>query len=239
VTNWLSHLGDPASVGLIGAALAAVALVRGRPRVALAVLVLLAATSVSSQVLKALLAYPRYDGVVEGISVDPAAFPSGHATAAMSLALAGVLVAPRRARPLAAFVGCSLALGVSYSVLSHGSHFPSDIVGGFLLATWWTLVLVAALSTASERWPERSGRTQAGAMARTAVDRGTTVGLAAGAAAIVAAVVLAGAVVLLTRLPDALDFASRHTGFVAVAGAVAAAAAVLLACLTALLGNRG
>ena len=49
-------------MALIGGALALVALARGRPRVALFVLALLAATSVSSQVLKAVLAYPRYDG---------------------------------------------------------------------------------------------------------------------------------------------------------------------------------
>jgi hypothetical protein len=46
-------------------------------------------------------------------------------------------------------------------------------------------------------------------------------------------------VVALTRLPDALDFAGRHTGFVAVAMAVAAVAAVLLAGLTAVLRSRG
>ena len=80
-------------------------LARGRPRLAAGVIALVAATSISSQLLKLLLAYPRFSGTVGGAHVDPAAFPSGHSTAAMSVALAGVLVAPPRARPLAAVLG--------------------------------------------------------------------------------------------------------------------------------------
>ena len=41
----------------------------------LAVIALLGATSISSQLLKALLAYPRYDGVVDGAHVDPGRLP--------------------------------------------------------------------------------------------------------------------------------------------------------------------
>src|SRR4051812_28706225 len=48
----VAALGDPVSVALIAAALAGVALLRGRPRIAVAVLVLIGATSVSSQLLK-------------------------------------------------------------------------------------------------------------------------------------------------------------------------------------------
>src|SRR5438128_11211192 len=43
-TQRIAQFGDPAEVGLIGLALAAVALARGRPRIAVAVIFLLAAT---------------------------------------------------------------------------------------------------------------------------------------------------------------------------------------------------
>ncbi len=159
--NWIAHLGDPATVGLMALLLAGVGLARGRPRLAVGVIALLAATSISSQLLKLLLAYPRFSGTVGGAHVDPAAFPSGHSTAAMSVALAGVLVAPSRARPFAAVLGMGLALSVGLCVVVLGWHFPSDVLGGFLLAGGWTLAIAAALRYAAERWPERAGRTEA------------------------------------------------------------------------------
>ena len=113
LTERLAQLGDPEAVGLLGLALAAIALARGRPRHAAAVICLLAVTSVSSQLLKALIDYPRHEALLAVAEVKAAALPSGHATAAMTLALCGVLVAPARLRPLAALAGAIFALAVS------------------------------------------------------------------------------------------------------------------------------
>jgi membrane-associated phospholipid phosphatase len=233
VSGGVVRLGNALEVGVMAAALAGVALARGRPRVALAVLVLLAATSLSSQVLKAVLAYPRHEA-----EVAPAAFPSGHATAAMSLALAGVLVAPRRLRPLAAFLGLGFALAVSFSAISQGWHFPSDVAGGFLLAGGWALVIVAALQAAGARWPERSGRARARAAMAGAVDRGLAYGLTGAALAIVVLGLVAVTLLVTTRLSDLVGYADRHTAFVLVAGAVAVLATALLAGLAVALQRR-
>ena len=157
----LAHFGDPGAVILIGALLAGIAALRGRPRVAAAIVLLIGITSVSSQALKAVLAYPRYEGTIGGAHVAPEAFPSGHSTAAMAIALCLVLAAPARLRPLAALVGAGFALGVAFSVIALGWHFPSDAVGGFLLASGWALVLMAGLAYLDERYPARSGRTRA------------------------------------------------------------------------------
>src|SRR4051812_10502776 len=62
----LVDLGDPGPVILMTAALSAVAAARGRLRQALAIPVLIGVTSVSSQVLKSLLEYPRGDALVFG-----------------------------------------------------------------------------------------------------------------------------------------------------------------------------
>ena len=43
-----------------------------------------------------------------------------------------------------------------------GWHFPSDVIGGFLLATGWALVLLAGLRALDARYPERAGRSRAG-----------------------------------------------------------------------------
>ncbi len=231
----IAALGNPAQVGLMAVALAVLALARGRPRIALAIIVLLGATSISSQVLKTVLAYPRFDGLVNGAHVDPAAFPSGHATAAMSIALAGVLAAPSRARPLAALLGSALALGVGFSVIALGWHFPSDVVGGFLLASAWTLVIASVLQAASERFPERSGRTRATRALRAAVDGAATLGLVALTIALLLLVAMAGVLVLTSRPDDLVEFAGDHTSVVAVGLAIALAATALLAGVTAAL----
>src|SRR5215203_2837316 len=84
-TARVARLGDPAQVVLLTGVFAGLAIARGRPRVALVIVALIAATSVSSQLLKELLAHPR-EAPFLGYVVGPEAFPSGHATAAMSLA---------------------------------------------------------------------------------------------------------------------------------------------------------
>jgi membrane-associated phospholipid phosphatase len=230
LTERISALGDPLPVALAGIALASVALIRGRPRVALAVVLLVGATSISSQLLKAALAYPRAVG--EAV-VGPEAFPSGHSTAAMTLALCGVLVAPARLRPLAAAVGMGFALAMAFASLSLGWHFPSDVVGGYLLAAGWTFVLMAALLAGERRRPERPGRFAIAA--RSVVDRLAAVGLLAALLAGAAALVLASIAVLSNRSDDVSDFARDHTAAVVVAPAIVSAAALLVAAITALL----
>ena len=206
-------------MGLIGGGLALLAVARGRPRVGLFVIALLAATSVSSQVLKAVLAYPRYEGTIDGAHISPAAFPSGHATAAMSLAIALVVVMPRRLRPAAAAVGVGLALAVSFSIVSEGWHFPSDVVGGYLLATGWAL--------GASRGPALGERALSGAhlahRASPTPAAGSSRGLrrwawrrssSGGTVAIGGALVVA----LVMRPADLTAYAQEHTAFLAVAG---------------------
>ncbi len=130
----------------------AVAVLRGRPRSALAVVAIILGANVTTELLKHVLAEPS-------LPFMPApSWPSGHSTAVMSLALASVLAAPTRLRPVAAALGASLAIAVGYSVIATGMHYPSDVVGGFLVAATWTLTAVAGL-LAAERWrPSSSPR---------------------------------------------------------------------------------
>lgn len=236
VTGQLVRLGNPMEVALIALGLAAVATLRGRPRVGLGILLLIAATSVSSQLLKALLAHSPAGPPGSPLSWAEETFPSGHATAAMSLALAGVLAAPRRARPAAAALGSLLALGVGVSVVARGWHFPSDVLGGYLLATVWALVLAALLYEADRRHPA-AGRLTVSHVALVS-DRIAAQGLSA-AAFLGAAGALLLAVVTLGADPAAVaEFARDHTTALVVAAGVAAAALALPAALATLVPAR-
>ncbi len=227
VPDFMGHFGDPGAVILLGAVLAALAALRGRPRVAAVIVLLVGISSVSSQLLKAVLAYPRFEGAIGNAHVAPEAFPSGHSTAAMAIAIALVIATPGRLRPLAAMVGAGFALGVAFSVIALGWHFPSDAVGGFLLASGWALVLLAGLAVLDERFPARAGRIRAAASVRKATEGLTAVGLVALAAAGVLALA-AIALVALAQPGGLMGVAERHTGLVVVAPSVALAAVALL-----------
>ena len=69
----------------MGGAIVLLALLRGRPRLAVAAGVVLLGANLTTQVLKE--TFDRPD-LVLGWAAEPGAFPSGHATVAMSLAMA-------------------------------------------------------------------------------------------------------------------------------------------------------
>lgn len=238
VSSTVVMLGDPVPVLLGAALLAAVALVRKRPRSALFALGLIAATSVSSQALKALFAYPRAEGRIDGAAITDAAFPSGHATAVMSLVIAFVVVAPARLRGPVAAVGGGVVVAVSYSLAAGGAHFPSDILGGYLLATGVALVLLAVLRAAEARFPEHSGRAATQQVARRTADRLAALGLGAilAAAGLLLSALVAAALVF--RLPEIVDYAQAHTAFAVVASVLALSALALLSGLALVIGRR-
>jgi membrane-associated phospholipid phosphatase len=149
-----AHLADPVPYALIGFALAAVAAARGRARIAVAIPLVLMATGATSQALKQLMAHSRFEEWLGASQIPAAAWPSGHATAAMTLALCGIIAAPAALRPLAAFAGGAFAIAVSYAILILGWHFPSDVLGGYLVAATWICLAVAALSWLEGRRPQ-------------------------------------------------------------------------------------
>jgi hypothetical protein len=103
----IAHLVDPLPYALAGAILVAVALARRRGWRALAVVTVLLGTGGSTQVLKDLVADPRSQGWLDIHQFGPtvAEWPSGHSTAAMTLALCAVLVAPPALRAATAVAG--------------------------------------------------------------------------------------------------------------------------------------
>ncbi len=94
------------------------------------------------------------------------AFPSGHATSAMSIALAAVLVAPARARVVVASVAAAYVIAVATSLLVISWHFPSDVLGGLLLSSGFFFLAVAAVREgAAAPRGRRGSESGAGALA--------------------------------------------------------------------------
>lgn len=137
-----------------------VALRRGLPRHALAVALVVVLAPLSAEMLKPLLAHSH--DRVGSLHITAASWPSGHSTAITVLVWCAVLVAPPGRRRLVATLGIGLAGAVGLSLLILAWHMPSDVVGGYLLATLWAALALAALRAFERRGPtagsERDGR---------------------------------------------------------------------------------
>jgi membrane-associated phospholipid phosphatase len=151
VSRRLIHLLDPLLMIFWGLALVMFAVARRRGREALAVGIVFVAAPLCADFLKPLLAHGHDSAGV--VQIGDASWPSGHATAAMTLVLCAALVAPRRLRPLVAIAGGAFALAVGCALLIRAWHMPSDVLGGYLLAGLWMSLAVAWLRALERRRP--------------------------------------------------------------------------------------
>src|SRR3954447_15094121 len=215
------------TMALLGTAL----VVRG-PRRAATVTVLLAGANLPCAVLKPNL-FPARD--TENWTSVPhlpvPSFPSGHATASMSLALAAVLVAPRAYRPLVSALGViyTVAVGLALPILIW--HYPSDVAGGYLLAGAWSLIALAAERAAAERWPEPG--TLRGA-ARRAIAPPSPATFAVIGALLAGTALIVG----IPRADAIVTFAHAHTTVVLVAASLVACAMAVLGGVVAIANRR-
>lgn len=215
--NDIAHSANPKPYAIAAVVLALIALARGRGRVAVAIPLLFVLTGLTTETLKHLLASPRFDEWLgPHWQISAASWPSGHSTAAMTMALCAVLAAPPRLRPTVAVLGSAYALAVAYSILTLGWHFPSDVFGGYLVAATYILLAIAAINASELRWPSRRGVEGASRPGD---------GVPAAVVALAGGAVVGGAA--LAKLPTLLDYAASHTTFVAGALAIAALAAVI------------
>jgi membrane-associated phospholipid phosphatase len=205
-----------------------VALVRRRPRVAAMIAVVLLCANETTQLLKPLLAGPR--DPVQWVALGTASWPSGHATAAMSLALCSVIAAPPRRRPAVAAAMAAFAIAVSYSFLELAWHYPSDVLGGFLVAGTWTLLGVAGLSILQAR-SERTAA-EAGRPRRASFSVGEALA-PVGVMAAVATVVIG--LIVVAHPHEVIAYARDHEAFVLGASTIGALGMLLASGLTLML----
>jgi membrane-associated phospholipid phosphatase len=147
---------DPVPYAVVGLLCIGVAVVRRRYVRAAAVAVVLVGTGVTTQALKHLVQTQRYTGWLGFNQIEGLTWPSGHGTAAMTIALCAVMVAAPAWRAPVALLGCAFAVGLAYATLALTWHYPSDLFGGFLVAGLWVasaLVVVARFDTAEAEPP--------------------------------------------------------------------------------------
>jgi membrane-associated phospholipid phosphatase len=213
--DWIAEafvwLCDPGHYVVLAVVPVLIALVRGRKRLAATALVVLLGANGTAELLKPLTAGPRDHVFVPGVMLTNATWPSGHTTAAMSLALTMIMCVPARLRPAVSGLMALFVVGVVYSLLALGAHYPSDIVGGFEVAGTWTLLALGALWTYEAHHPALATRLS-GAGARVSV-----LGSLLPPIATLLALTAAGVAVVARRPHAALGFAGSHAAFVTAA----------------------
>jgi membrane-associated phospholipid phosphatase len=213
IAQFTAQLCSPIPFLCFSAALLLIASVRRRRRLALASGAILLGANMTTELLKLILAHPRAASLLGGIApVGSASWPSGHATAAMALALSLILVVPARFRPLAAGLGALFAVAVSYSFLTLGWHYPSDVFGGFLVAGTWASLAIAALSSRSDEPARQADEVDRGSVRRA---------LTPPAAVAIGALGLAG-LVAIARPHAVVTYVQAHTAFAVGAASIGA-----------------
>ena len=216
----VAELASPAICLVLGALMTSVALLRGRRRDAVAVPIVLLGSALTTQLLKPLLAHPNGAAPLGVHGIPAATWPSGHATAAMALALCAVLVAPERLRLLSAALGAGFASAVGLSLLILARHLPSDVIGGYIVAALWVSLTLTARQQANRRWPVREAprpRGLRGGESHRGLTRAIPVLIAFASVAGLSAV----------GGPQVFTYVSEHPSMMVTAGAITALAATL------------
>jgi membrane-associated phospholipid phosphatase len=133
------------SLVLVCVVAAAVGVFRKRIDLAVAAAVLVLAANGTTQVLKDSLPRPPFDGLTY-----PNSLPSGHATAAASVAFALILVLPPALRATAALIGAAYTAVISIGTVWAQWHRPSDLIAALLVVLAWGAVAVLGVRLA--RW---------------------------------------------------------------------------------------
>jgi membrane-associated phospholipid phosphatase len=153
------NLGDLASLLVFLAIAATIGLRAGRRREVIAAVIVVCGANLTTQLLKTTLEHARHKAFEHGIELPwPNSFPSGHTTAAASIAVALLLVTPAAHRLAAALVGTAITASVGFSVVVLGWHYPSDVLGGLLVVGTWGFAALAWLRSRAAR--DRSPSTQ-------------------------------------------------------------------------------
>jgi membrane-associated phospholipid phosphatase len=120
------------SLVLVCLAAAAVGVLRKRLDLALGAGLLVLGANASVQLLKTRLARPDLDDFPA-----PNSFPSGHTTAAASVAFALILVLPQAVRGMVALIGAGYVTVIAVATVWAEWHRPSDSIAALLIVLSW------------------------------------------------------------------------------------------------------
>jgi len=134
------------SFALFGGLLIVAALLRRRLDLAVAAAVTLGGSFLTTEFLKQTL--PTRQDVPESLANG---FPSGHSTVALALGLSYVLLAPERLRKPVVAGATVYAAAIGAVLVLYAWHFPSDVGGGFCVATAWAATCAQLVRRPAER----------------------------------------------------------------------------------------
>jgi membrane-associated phospholipid phosphatase len=199
------------SLGLVSLVAAAIGLARRRVDLAVGAGVLVLGANATTQALKVNLIRPALDAPA------PNSLPSGHTTAAVSVAFALVLVLPYAMRAAVALAGAGYVTVIAIATVWAGWHRPSDTVAALLVVLTWGAMVVAVVRARRSltRHRPHTGRTAS----RLATMPLTVAGTVSAAVALIG---LAAVVLSKRWLPDLVP---DITAFIAGSAGIAAAAA--------------
>jgi undecaprenyl-diphosphatase len=162
----ITALGSPVVLGLIVLVITGYLLLEARYVTALILLATAISSEILDEVLKWLIARPRPSAVPHLRTVVSASFPSGHAmeSAIIYLTLGALLMRVVEGRItktycMATAIFLTFIVGVSRVFL--GVHYPTDVIGGWMLGFLWaavTFLVTRRFERAVDREREQAGR---------------------------------------------------------------------------------
>jgi membrane-associated phospholipid phosphatase len=199
------------SVGLVALVAAAIGLMRRRVDLAVGAGVLVLGANLTTQALKANLVRPSLE------APGPNSLPSGHTTAAVSVAFALVLVLPYAVRAAVALAGAVYVTVIAVATVWAAWHRPSDTVAALLVVLAWGGLVVCVVRARRSLIRHRAGTGRSAS--RLATMPLTLGAMITGAIGVIG---LAAVVLSETVLPDLV---SPMAAFIAGSAGIAAAAA--------------
>ena len=162
VSHWISKVGGPTSMGVIGVVGGLELLRRRRKTLLVAWIAAFAGGGMLEKLLKVLVHRTRPLFNTSSPDEQSLSFPSGHSMMCLIgvamlvyvLATLGHIGGTRRS----VFVGVagSFVLLVGISRVYLGAHFPSDVVGGFAAGAGWVSICVGVRGIVKHRFYRRS-----------------------------------------------------------------------------------
>ena len=100
----------------------------------------------TSEVLKGLFARVRPDFVPHLDSVTSAAYPSGHANNAAVVYILFIMLVPQARHPGWQLAAAAMIIMTGLSRIMLGVHWPTDVIGGWMLGTSFALMAGAVIA---------------------------------------------------------------------------------------------
>jgi undecaprenyl-diphosphatase len=100
----------------------------------------------TSEILKAFFARVRPDFVPHLDVITSAAYPSGHANNAAVVYILFIMLVPQARHPGWQFAAAAMILVTGLSRVMLGVHWPTDVIGGWMLGTAFALMAAAVIA---------------------------------------------------------------------------------------------